>query len=132
MPQWRDFERIDFDYYDKLNVHISVSSYLDPLSPEIRLFKQNFYDRFGAIPKEEAFLGYDLTLYCGRMLKKHGTKFQYFLNEEPTKALHTRFQIEPVIRVGTTSGVELPRVLQFENKFVNILRFYNYQFQPVN
>lgn len=132
MPQWRDFEKIDFDYYDKLNVHISVSSFVDPLSPEIRLFRQNFYDRFGALPREEAYLGYDLTLYCGRMLKKHGTKFQYFLNEETQKTMHTRFQFEPVLRVGTTSGVELPRVLQFENKFVNILRFYNFQFQPVN
>lgn len=128
MPQWMRFERADFDYYEKLNVHVSSSSYLDPLSPSVQLFKRKFFDRYGAIPSDEAFLGYDTMLYFGRMLNKYGTKFQYYLDREPFRSLHTRFEFGKVI-IPTTTGMENLPVEQFENKYVNILKFQDYQFQ---
>lgn len=132
MPQWRDFEKIDFDYYEKLNVHISSGHYVDPLSAEVRLFKQQFYDRYGSIPRDEAFVGYDVMLYFGRMLKRYGTKFQYALEGNEADMLHTRYYIERVVPVTTTSGIETDIIDQFANKFVNILEFENYQFQKSN
>jgi hypothetical protein len=129
MPQWKDFEKIDFDYYEKLQVHISSSVFVNPLDPDVRLFKQQFYDLYGAIPTDEAFVGYDVMLYFGRMLKKYGTKFQYALEGEEAEGLHTTFEFERVVRPGTTSGIETNEIEQFENKFVNILKFENYQFQ---
>lgn len=129
MPQWKDFENIDFDYYEKLKVHISSSVFVNPLDPQVRLFKQQFYDLYGSIPTDEAFVGYDVMLYFGRMLKKFGTKFQYALEGSEADALHTRFAFTRVVRPGTTSGIETSQIEQFENKFVNILKFENYQFQ---
>lgn len=129
MPQWKDFEKIDFDYYEKLQVHISSSVFVNPLDPDVRLFKQQFYDLYGSIPTDEAFVGYDVMLYFGRMLKKYGTKFQYALEGEEAEGLHTSFEFERVVRPGTTSGIETNQIEQFENKFVNILQFKNYQFQ---
>lgn len=132
MPQWKDFEKIDFDYYEKLKVHVSASVFVNPLDPKVRLFKQQYFDLYGAIPTEEAFVGYDVMLYFGRMLKKYGTKFQYALEGEEANALHTHFAFERVVRPGTTSGIETSQIEQFENKFVNILKFENYQFQKAN
>ncbi|MCB0632678.1 MAG: ABC transporter substrate-binding protein [Saprospiraceae bacterium] len=129
MPQWKDFEKIDFDYYEKLQVHISSSVFVNPLDPDVRLFKQQFYDLYGAIPTDEAFVGYDVMLYFGRMLKKYGTKFQYALEGAEEEGLHTTFEFERVVRPGTTSGIETNEIEQFENKYVNILMFKNYQFQ---
>lgn len=132
MPQWKDFEKIDFDYYEKLSVHISASVFIDPLDPQVRLFKKQYYDLYGSLPTDEAFVGYDVMLYFGRMLKKYGTKFQYALEGAAADALHTRFDFERVVRPGTTSGIETNEIEQFENKFVNILKFENYQFQKAN
>ncbi|PHN07490.1 hypothetical protein CRP01_05150 [Flavilitoribacter nigricans DSM 23189 = NBRC 102662] len=132
MPQWKDFEKIDFDYYEKLRVHISASVFVNSLDPKVKLFKEQYYDLYGAIPTEEAFVGYDVMLYFGRMLKKYGTKFQYALEGEEADALHTHFAFERVVRPGTTSGIETSQIEQFENKFVNILKFENYQFQKDN
>lgn len=132
MPQWKDFEKIDFDYYEKLNVHVSASVFVNPLDPYVQLFKKQFYERYGSIPTEEAFVGYDVMLYFGRMLKKYGTKFQYALEGEEADALHTRFAFERVVRPGMTTGIETSQIEQFENKFVNILKFENYQFQKAN
>ncbi len=132
MPQWKDYEKIDFDYYEKLNVHISSSVFVNPLDPDVRLFKQQYYDLYGSIPTEEAFVGYDVMLYFGRMLKQYGTKFQYALEGSEADALHTRFEFERVVRPGATTGIETSQIEQFENKYVNILKFENYQFQKAN
>lgn len=127
MPQWMDYERIDFDYYEKLNVHVSSSAFIDDLNPDIRAFKRRYYERYGEIPEEQAFLGYDVTNYFCRMINTHGTKFQYRLQENVGEVLHTDFQFQPVI-IPTTTGVEFPQVERWENQFVNILRFQNYRF----
>ncbi len=129
MPQWMDFEMIDYDYYERLNVHVSNSTYINPLFNETQFFRRRFYDRYGAVPRPEGYMGYDLTLFCGRMLKKYGTKFQYYLENEPTQMLHTRFEFERVVTPTTTSGTENLPIQRFENKYVNILRFRDYQFR---
>ena len=131
MPQWMQFERIDYSYYEKLNVRISSSTFVDPLSPQIQLFQRQFFDRFGAPPTEEAYLGYDVTLYFGRMLNKYGTKFQYSLEKDPQDMLLTRFDFERVV-IPTTTGAEFGTIQKFENKFVNMLKFQDYQFQVDN
>jgi len=127
MPQWMEFEYIDLDYYEKLNVHISSNYYLDRLAPRVQFFRERYYDQFGDIATIEAFLGYDVMLYFGRMLEKHGTRFQYFLEGEEDQYLHTRFEFERVVE-PTTTGVEDPPIERFENKYVNILKFEDYQF----
>jgi len=128
MPQWMQYERVDYDYYEKLNVHVSSSSYINSLDPQTQLFRQRYFDRYATVPTEDAFIGYDLMLYFGRMIHKHGTKFQYhFSDSEESSALHTRFQFLP-IEIATT---QRNRVItdRFENRYVNILEFRDYQFQ---
>lgn len=129
MPQWMDYEIIDYDYYERLNVHVSSSTYLNPLSSDVQFFRNRFFDRYGTLPNEEAYLGYDVTMYCGKMLKQHGTKFQYALEQEPMQMLHTYFDFERVVSPTATSGTENLPIQRFENKYVNILKFQNYQFK---
>lgn len=128
LPQWLRFLRMDYAYYERLNVHISSSSYLDPLSPDVQFFKRRFYDRFGIVPADEAFTGYDIMLYFGRMLNKYGTKFQYSIDREMERGLHTRFEFDKVVIPTVIAQENLP-VERFENQYVNILRFRDYQFQ---
>ena len=137
MPQWKDYERIDYELYEACNVHLSTSTFIDPLDEDIRAFRRTFYDRFGTLPREEAYVGYDISKYFSRMLKQYGTRFQYQLEKEREEALHTNFQFERVVEVpetATPSGLEQrqPAIERFENKYLNILRFQNFQFRKVN
>lgn len=128
MPQWMKYERVDYDYYEKLNVHISSGTFIDPFSTDIQFFRRKFFKAYGAPPRDEAYMGYDITLYCGRMLQKHGTKFQYWLDRELDRYMHTKFEFQQVVD-PTTRGREKYQIDQFENKYVNILKFQDYQFQ---
>lgn len=131
MPQWQQFDKIDLDYFEKLNVHISSNLYIDERAQEIKNFRRDYYDQYGLIAPFEAYLSYDVMLFVGRMLEKYGNKFQYHIEKENPQYLHTRFEFERVVERGPT-GFEQPVIDQFENKFVNILRFQNYRFQKVN
>lgn len=133
MPQWQDYTRINFDYYEGTNVHISSSVFIDKLDPSVRAFRRNFYERFATLPRDEAYVGYDVTRYFLRMAAENGTRFQYALEANPEDLLHTKFRFEPVavVPAGSTN-FEQATLDRFENKFVNILQFRDYGFKRVN
>jgi len=128
LPQWMRFEQMDYDYYEKLNLHLSSNYFIDHEASEISRFRENFFQRFGTVPRMEAYLGYDVMKYFGKQLHEHGTKFQYYLEEEPSDYLHTRFEFEPMYQPG--SDLLKAKIDHFENQFVHILRFKDYEFQP--
>jgi ABC-type branched-subunit amino acid transport system substrate-binding protein len=133
LPQWVDFTRINFDYYEGTNVHVSSSVFIDKLNPAVREFRRRFFERYAALPEDEAYVGYDVTRYFLRMAAEHGTRFQYALEANPEDLMHTRFRFQPVAVVPSgATNFEQATVDRFENKFVNILRFQNYAFKRVN
>lgn len=127
MPQWMDFSNVDIDYYRRLNVHVSSSSFIDKNSVGAKDFRRDFYIKYGKIPLDDAFKGYDVLLYTGRMLKKHGDKFQQYLDREEEQYNHTKFSFETVMKAKRSP--EDYSINKFENKYVNILRFEDYQFK---
>ncbi len=129
LPQWADFEYIDIQYLQRLNVHISSSFYVDPDTPWAKRFLRRFLDAYGAIPRPEAYLGYDVTLYFGRMAYYFGRDAAQASTGRPADLLHTEFHFEPVI-IPTTTGAEGLPAEQYENKFVQILKFQDYGFMP--
>lgn len=132
LPQWRDFERIDFDFYENLNVFISSPSFIDNMDPEIRQFKKQFFEEYGTTAAPEALLGYDTMLYFGRMMKKYGTQFYRYLDQEKAEYLHTTFDFEPVIEKPDAFREVFNQIDRFENKYVHILKFEDYHFQPAD
>lgn len=129
-PVWKDFDRVDLDYFEKMKVHISSHIFLDASATDIRKFRRAYFERYGNLPPEEAFLGYDVMKYFGKMLLENGTQFQYFLEGAEMDGLHTRFEFERVVD-PTATAEENPPIKQFENKYVHILQFQDYQFRLV-
>jgi hypothetical protein len=122
MPQWMDFAGMN-DYFERLKVRVSSSTFIDINRPEVRVFRQRFVDKFGKMPNNDAYLGYDCALYFGEAMKKYGSKFAYFLDREPRKLLHTKFLFEPVYRSTTTGTDDFGKIMKYENKYVNILKY---------
>ena len=133
LPQWMGFERLNGDFIQGTNVHISSSVFIDPLDPEIREFRRKFYDRFATLPRDEAYIGYDVTRYFLQMAARYGTRFQFELEGNPQDMLHTSFRFAPVaVLPASATSLEQAVIDRFENKFVNILRYRDYAYQRVN
>lgn len=130
MPSWMDFEQIDFEYYERLKVHVSSAFFVDKNDERIRQFNQQFFDAYGTVPKEEAYLGYDIMLYFGKMLNKYGRNFPARLDQEDSDVLRGRFDFERVVNEPERHREDLDYYDQLENTFVHILKFQDYHFQP--
>ncbi|MBK6948764.1 MAG: amino acid ABC transporter substrate-binding protein [Haliscomenobacter sp.] len=129
MPQWMEFENFEYEFFEKLNVRVSSNAYLDPLSPEVRNFRQRYFDTYGTVPDLAAFQGYDLFLYLGRMLKEYGRFFQFFLDVNPAQQLHTPYEFQAIPFPGASADDRMNQIARFENRYVNILEFRDFQFQ---
>ncbi len=130
MPQWKNYERVSYDYYDVLNVHVSSDNQLDRSKDNIRNFARDYYNRFGEMPNEDAYYGYDMTLYMGKMLAKHGSQFQTQIDAEPFMGLSTGFDFETVYDLSE-ENLETAKIKYIENKHVDILHFKEFIFQAV-
>ena len=133
-PRWRDFNQIDYSYYETMNVHISSEMYVNPADPKVQAFEQSFFDRYGMPPTDEAYKGYDTMLYFGRMLQKFGTNFTKRLDQNAWDGLHTRFDFQRVVTrpIESREGNDLQGFDQYMNKYLNILEFSDYQFRKAD
>jgi len=130
MPQWIGFESIEPDFYRELNVHIAAANYINYASPETKVFQQLFYENTGTIPEEDAFSGYDLTMYTGNMLRQYGLSFPQKLAEEDHSGIRGRYWFNKVFSNGNPDD-GMNKFDYWENTFVHILKYGPLGFAPV-
>lgn len=121
MPQWMDFPKTVQNSFESLRVRVSSSTFIDANSPEVKQFKARFQSKYGKQPNSDAFLGYDVMLYFGKMMMNYGSKFTFGLDREAASVLHTQFAFAPIYRpqIDDTGN----NIAKYENKYVNILKY---------
>jgi len=131
MPQWVDFEHMEFDLYEQCQVRVSQVDFIDDQSPEVLNFKKEFYNRYSALPKEEAYAGYDQMIYFGRLLANFGPKVSDNLERNQGIGLHTGFNFSRIVNNAPFGAEQYAPTQRYENRFVHILEFAGYQFKPL-
>lgn len=131
MPQWMEYANTDYTYFEKLDVHLSNSFFIDKNTDNTRAFRQIFYDRYGKRADKAAYLGYDVMLYFGRQIHNRGTQFQQFLPENTSDMLHAKFMFEPIFDEAPGTDAAAP-IERYENRFVHLLEFENYQWRKAD
>ncbi len=131
MPQWEDekFEKVDYNYYDNLRLTVGSESYINPDNFKVRNFIGRYASEYGTKPSENVFKGYDIMYYFGEMLKEHGIYFPTHLAKSPKQSMHTTFKFEPIYGGLTSDGK--PAITRFENSYINILQFEDFEFIDV-
>lgn len=129
MPQWMSFEPPSFDYYELLNLHVSSANFVDGQTNAVKDFQRKFYNRFGTLPDDKAYSGYDVTMYFGKMIEKHGTRFQEKIDVERDEYLNTKFEFVREVPLSAALQEDFTQTNLYENKHVYILKFQDYQFK---
>ena len=127
MPIMLDSDRIDFDYYNSLNMRLVVSEFVDERDSDVAAFGRKFYDSFSTIPEKDAYEAYDMMLYIGRSIHKYGKDFQFKVKKENEKYLQTSFDIQPKFKDDAFDKIDF-----FENKHLTIVEFKRGRFQRMN
>jgi hypothetical protein len=126
LPQWIDMERMDYNYYENLNVHVSNSSPLNYDGPLAEQFREHFFSTYSILPEADAYFGFDLIRLIYFLLKHEGTLIINGLDREFPGDLFNQFEF--VARLGPNSEV----IDFYENVFVRMYRFDQYRFYRID
>ena len=126
MPIMIESEKINFDYYNSLNMKVARSKFVDEEDSDVVRFKKDFVSKYGALPTDDAYEGYDNLMYIGRNLNEYGKNFQFFLNKDQGYYLQAKYNVEPSRADSPDDRME--KINYFENKNVDIIEFKNNRF----
>ncbi|MDC0230987.1 hypothetical protein OAK19_03405 [Aureispira] len=137
MDRWRYYTRVNFEYFESLNLHFSSPYFTNNQSSIVRKFRNDYKTVYGIGSREFGFVGFDVMLYFGRMINKYGVNFPAHLWKESAQYRHTRFQVEPSFEplMPLDSGDIQPDQKLFrsyENKYLNFLKFEKYKLNKLN
>lgn len=133
MPQWADYEQIEPELLTDLNVHISSAQYINRTDGDVKAFEQAFYDKFGTLPNEDAFSGYDIIKFTALMLQKYGLNFPEKVSSAGTfyPSMTGGYYLRRV-PIDPTRVTDAPTTVPYEyveNIYVHILKFEQFQFR---
>ena len=129
MPQWMEYERISYDYYEALNVHVSSEFFVDTESQSVKNFQREFFEKYGMIPDKNAYKGYDEMMFLGRRLQNNGTFWQENSGKEIGEISGSEFMINPVLKTETPPISEGFPMERYQNDAVDIIQFKDYRFR---
>lgn len=118
MPILKDSEKMGFDFFAGLNLHVPASRYVEEFREEVKSFDRKFFDHFGALPENDAYEGFDHLLFIGRHLSEYGQGFANYLSTDIGQYLHSRFDVRAAKTEGSSNEIDF-----FENKYLEILKF---------
>jgi LysM repeat protein/ABC-type branched-subunit amino acid transport system substrate-binding protein len=122
LQSWMTYDNLDFDYLNKLSLHIVSNNHIDYEESRTKNFVSKFRNSYKTNPDIYAFSGYDLTYYFASLLQKQG---RGFLNEIDYNEYHGIITTLQFIKSATNKS-------GYENKFVYMLKYYNYELVPAN
>ncbi len=122
LQSWMTFDNLDFDYLNKLSLHIVSNNHINYNDEQTKKFVSTFTVSYKTNPDIYAFSGYDLTYYFISLLQKYGKGFLNEIDNDDYKGIITTLQF---IKSATNKS-------GYENKFVYMLKYYNYELIPAN
>ena len=121
MDEWQDFENIEVEYFQNLNLHLPVDLFVDYSKPEVKRFLLKFRERYLAEPGKYGYLGYDAMLYYVQMIQKFGNDFYLHPETIHANGVQSSFDFK---KLGAQGGLE--------NQNTFILNYTDYRLVKVN
>ena len=118
-----DSDKISFDFFQNLDIHCTRAKWVDKSDPEVINFRKFYFQRYSALPLDDAMDGYDMMMFIGSNLVKNGKTFQYSLEDDRSDYLQTAFDIQKVILEMSAQLDNFNQIDYFENRKLDMVRF---------
>ncbi len=121
MPTWLDWENMDYDYLQNMNAHFTADFYVDENSDLHQAFFEAYKNRFKGKPTINAYKGFDMMVYFGRMLSQ-GTELAAHFDTPTYQGIYNDFLIRPGYSKDSFDNYDF-----FENKAIHVLKLEDYK-----
>lgn len=123
MPIMIDSDKISFDFFQNLDIHCTRAKWVDKSDPDVIAFRKRYFQRYKALPEDDALDGYDMMTFIGSNLSKEGKTFQYKLDRDRSDYLQTSYDIQKVTLKKEAQLDNFNQVDYFENRKLDMIRF---------
>jgi LysM repeat protein/ABC-type branched-subunit amino acid transport system substrate-binding protein len=120
LPGWQDFDNIETEYLQNINLHLFSASFVDYTDDNVKDFIQKYRDTYKSEPDKYAFQGYDVAMFFFAALKNYGINFDKCIDKISGTYLQDNYKF---VKAGERDG--------FENTFLNIYRYEDYRLVDV-
>lgn len=129
LPQWNSLLDVDPELFNSTKIFLVNNGYLDKEHPDFIRFKQDILNEFGTLPTEDAFQGYDLMLYFGRLIARYSKGLSEVISSQSSSdGLFYQFEFQPMFK--DQEKIRIPEDVQFYiNKKLMLTKISGYQLQ---
>lgn len=117
LPGWRNYDNIETEYFQNLNLHLFSSWFIDYEREDIKNFIRAFRSQFGTEPDRYAFLGYDLGIQFLGLYSKYGKNFHNCIQNKDIKGLQFDMNFKSQ---GKKNGLENKNVFIYKYEDYNL------------
>ncbi|MDH3648045.1 MAG: hypothetical protein OEQ53_00085 [Saprospiraceae bacterium] len=125
LPQWINMSKMDFDYYENLNVHVSLARPLRIAGSDAAALRRSYFEQYGTFPTDEAYFGMDIMKLVSHLLKENGTLISEGFANLPLDRLSHEFDFTGVF------GEDGESIDYYQNQHLKLYKFTNYRFEPI-
>jgi LysM repeat protein/ABC-type branched-subunit amino acid transport system substrate-binding protein len=120
LPSWKNFDNIETEYLQNINLHMFSSTFVDYTDDQVKKFVLQYRDQYKTEPDKYAFQGFDVGMFFFTALKNFGLNFDKCIDKVGGTYLQNNYKF---VKVGNNDG--------FDNTYLNIYRYEEYHFVDV-
>jgi hypothetical protein len=131
LPQMIENENIAFNLLDKLNVLVSTGPFFDLSDEKVNIIRSSFFEKYRAVPLEDAYYGHDIANWVVNHIKVNGTEFNPFKTKKVRQIGVNDYSLN--LEFGDRSvSDDFKNYNHLENHSLQMVRLVDYKFQKVN
>jgi len=117
LPSWKNFDNIETEYLQNINLHLFSSSFVDYTDTDVNKFISLYRNQYKTEPDKYAFQGFDVAMFFFSALMKYGVYFEKCIDKMNGTYLQSNYKF---VKTGSKDG--------YDNTFLNIYRYEDYRF----
>ena len=121
LQNWMNYDNLDFEYLNNLSLHIPANTFVDYKNSGTLNFIQTYRAKYKTEPEIYVYQGFDVAYSFISSLQKEGSGFLKQLSNKKYYGMSSNYQF-----------AQFPSESGFENKFVYILKYKDYQLIKAN
>ena len=121
LQSWMNYDNLDFEYLNKLALHIPANVYIDYSKVATQDFVKKYRTNYKTEPDTYVFQGFDISYCFMSTLFQNGSGFLKNLPDLKYQGIGSNYTFS-----------QFPSESGFENKFVYILKYQDYQLMKAN
>jgi len=128
MPQWTEWDQLDFNLFESLSLHIPSFNYVDQESMNAGIFNQNYFNSYNNWPTAESYYGSDILTIIRKVAGNIMDGKRYDPIDQISGNFFSHYRLSnykmPDPELGTGGSY-------FHNTYITIQKFEGGRFVPV-